>query len=127
MFYKDNEDLKVLLLRLDANCTIRNADMKKLSENIGDQQKLDKLSQHSQLKLQGGWYEKAKSTALGVVTNYEQRIQEIEKMQNAAQRTENELMSHYLHNKFHSDSPTRIPSAPLERKTGHHKLSLLSL
>ena len=118
--------MKVLLMRLDANCTIRNSDFKKYSGSNAIQQ-AGKLADQ-RLRVDGQdyyWEGKAKSSAMGVIANYEQRIKEIEQ----GPRCTGKESPRQLRERLFScnGSYTRVPSAPSHRRTLSHNLSLLSL
>ena len=114
---KSGEELKTLLLRVDANCTIRSADHKKRFQGHNKDQQRDQLL--SQL-----WKDKLKIASSGVVSNCEARVSEIEdRYKEKLHNIEYQCMTP----RHCTNMSSRIPSAPLERKIMSHNLSLLSL
>ena len=102
-------------MRLDANCTIRNSDIKKHQHNTVFRNGSVRLPRQK-MGFDKRWERRVRSTGAGLVANYEQRIKEIEGNHSPLERRISP---------FTTDT-TRIPSAPLER-TLSHNISLLSL
>lgn len=142
------DDLKLLMMRVDANCTIRNSDFKKYTTTglggansssrtrIGSfRSKATTLLDRQLKKSDCSWDEKVKSSGQGVILNYEQRIKEIEGDRynkghsNGGKESPRSLqnMPAVVSGVHERVLGTRVPSAPTtdRRLSLHH--SLLSL
>lgn len=118
--------MRVLLMTLDANCTIRNADIQLYSggDSIHRAGRLCK----QKLRVDREWeLGRAKATAMGVVANYEQRIKEIEDPKSTAGKPESPKQFYSQYKSFNRSISTRVPSAPLGKRPLQHNVSLLSL
>ncbi len=124
----DIEDMKMLFMRMDANCTIRNSDIKKFQRNLpnaGSRKGSQSFDPKSRLH-ENGWHRRVRSTGMGLVANYEQRIKDIK--DNPPQSPLERKINPWTTDECLIGKDTvRIPSAPLERTILTHNLSLLSL
>ena len=117
--------MKMLLMTLDANCTIRNSDIQLYSND--SVYRAGRLCRQK-LRVDRDWeLGRAKATAMGVVANYEQRIKEIEDPRSIAGKPESPKQFYTQYNRFNRSISTRVPSAPLGKRPLQHNVSLLSL
>lgn len=131
--------MRQLIHRIDANCTLRNSDLKRLNWSSEEGHTLashiDTLC-HSTLSqqktIERAWQEKIKEAQEDVIVKCESRIAEIEReYQQKVDRIERECSARINAAKMmlssSSLSVTRVPSAPMTRKCAPHKLSVISL